>query len=399
VTFKDLKKRISLESTAQATRLFERLGNKPFWFWDITGHISEALRTNGDCCFNHIIGLPTKEGTAKPMFDYERILHDSLLIHEDSNPMNHNFKHKHLWVKKATGLGVTEFFLRLMTWLCLKGDTYRSSQICIVTGPNQDIAIKLIKRMKGLFDPHNVLFANKETLLELNGCTIEAGYSDGDGISDTEDNCPTDYNLDRSDKDGDGIGDACDPTDNRPPPQPESSTVEPRVEQPVESPPPNRIPVAVARVVGSEWFNTDKDHIARPTEVVTLDGMDSYDDDGGSLLFEWRGVSSDSTQLSSPLEARPTLVTPKVEKPITLTFGLTVNDGQAKSRPDTVNIRICPDIVVNSLSARTINEPSIDPSIATGCNYSQVDVRGTTAGTGNPISGHLFIIYTDVNGD
>jgi hypothetical protein len=103
--------------------------------------------------------------------------------------------------------------------------------------------------------------------------------------------------------------------------------------------------------------------------------------------------------VSSPLEARPTLVTPKVEKPITLTFELTVNDGQAKSRPDTVNIRIYPDIVVNSLSARTINEPSIDPSIATGCNYSQVDVRGTTAGTGNPISGHLFIIYTDVNGD
>jgi hypothetical protein len=29
----------------------------------------------------------------------------------------------------------------------------RNSQMCIVTGPNQDIAIKLIKRMKGLFEP------------------------------------------------------------------------------------------------------------------------------------------------------------------------------------------------------------------------------------------------------
>jgi hypothetical protein len=47
--------------------------------------------------------------------------------------------------------------------------------MCIVTGPNQDIAIKLIKRMKALFEPKlGVTFANKETVLELNGCSIEA---------------------------------------------------------------------------------------------------------------------------------------------------------------------------------------------------------------------------------
>ena len=28
--------------------------------------------------------------------------------------------------------------------------------------------------MKELFEPHNIIFANKETVLELNGCTIEA---------------------------------------------------------------------------------------------------------------------------------------------------------------------------------------------------------------------------------
>jgi hypothetical protein len=150
------------------------LRNKPFWIWDLEGHKREDIRSQGDCCFNHIIGLPTKERTAKPMFDYERILHDSLVIHEDSTTMNHDFKHKHLWVKKATGLGVTEFFLRLMAWLGSKDDTYRDGQMCIVTGPNQDIAIKLIKRMKGLFEPHNITFVNKETVLELNGCTVEA---------------------------------------------------------------------------------------------------------------------------------------------------------------------------------------------------------------------------------
>ena len=69
-----------------------------------------------------------------------------------------------------------EFFLRFMAWLCLRNNNdYRNSQMCIVTGPNIDIAIKLIKRMKSLFERKlGLTFANKETVLELNGCRIEA---------------------------------------------------------------------------------------------------------------------------------------------------------------------------------------------------------------------------------
>jgi hypothetical protein len=175
VTFKDLKKRVSLEITQEQSRLFERLHNKPFWIWNIAEHKQEDIKTDGNCCFNHIIGLPTKEGMGKAIFDYEKILYDCLLDNQDSNIINHTFKQKHLWVKKATGLGVTEFFLRLMVWLCLRNDNYQNSQMCIVTGPNIDIAIKLIKRMKALFEPNlHVTFDSKETVLELNGCTIEA---------------------------------------------------------------------------------------------------------------------------------------------------------------------------------------------------------------------------------
>jgi hypothetical protein len=38
----------------------------------------------------------------------------------------------------------------------------------------QDIAIKLIKRIKGLFASHGIYFDSKEIVLELNGCSIEA---------------------------------------------------------------------------------------------------------------------------------------------------------------------------------------------------------------------------------
>jgi hypothetical protein len=81
----------------------------------------------GDCCFNHIIGLPRKDEIGKPLFDYEKLLYGSLQIPEFYNPSKHNFKEKHVWVKKATGLGVTEFMLRLMAWLCIRNDSYQNS--------------------------------------------------------------------------------------------------------------------------------------------------------------------------------------------------------------------------------------------------------------------------------
>jgi hypothetical protein len=173
--FKDLERLVqqSEQEHNLSNQVFEKLRNKPFWIWDIEEHKQEAINTTGDCCFNHIIGLPTKEKLEKPIFDYEKLLYYSLFDINYYNPLHHTFKHKHLWVKKSTGLGVTEFFLRLMTWLCLRNKDYRNSQMCIVTGPNIDIAIKLIKRMKSLFERKlGLTFANKETVLELNGCRI-----------------------------------------------------------------------------------------------------------------------------------------------------------------------------------------------------------------------------------
>ena len=93
MTFKDLKKRVSLEATIaqQQFRLGEILEDKPFWIWDVQEHKQEDIKTNGDCCFNHIIGLSQKDGNDKPLYDYEKIIFDSLVTHNGN---------KHLWIKK-----------------------------------------------------------------------------------------------------------------------------------------------------------------------------------------------------------------------------------------------------------------------------------------------------------
>ena len=54
LTFKDLKKRVTVESAQQQAKPLERLLNKPFWIWNVEEHKHEDIRTYGDCCFNHL---------------------------------------------------------------------------------------------------------------------------------------------------------------------------------------------------------------------------------------------------------------------------------------------------------------------------------------------------------
>jgi hypothetical protein len=133
-------------------------------------HHTAAELTDGQCCWNHIVGLPAKDGKEYPLFDYEKTLFDALMYNNGAP-----FQNKHPWVKKATGLGITEFMLRIMAWLCTSQMHIENVQMCIVAGPNIDMAIRLIKRMKNIFERNLCLtFSDKVTVLHLNGCRIEA---------------------------------------------------------------------------------------------------------------------------------------------------------------------------------------------------------------------------------
>ena len=59
----------------------------------------EDIIKKGNCCFNHIIGLPQKNGFDNPLYNYEKIIFDPLTISRNSNADGHN--DKHLWIKKC----------------------------------------------------------------------------------------------------------------------------------------------------------------------------------------------------------------------------------------------------------------------------------------------------------
>lgn len=82
VIFKDLQQLVQSESESgkNISPELQKLQDKPFWDWDIV-HYKDKHRTyKANCCFNHIIGLPRKDGIEKPIFDEEILFRSPIRI-------------------------------------------------------------------------------------------------------------------------------------------------------------------------------------------------------------------------------------------------------------------------------------------------------------------------------
>ena len=158
---------------------------------------------------------------------------------------------------------------------------------------------------------------------------------------------------------------------------------------------PNQIPIALAEI--------DK-NIARVGETVYLGGDKSSDPDGDELKLEWKlktpNIKTTWGGATVSHGGKPGFKVPDIKNPTTLTFELVAEDPFDKSKPDTVNLKICPDKVVSSLSSHPINKPELDSSVTNGCDYSQIDlrVRPIKILENIPTAWHSFIIYTDEEG-
>ena len=116
--------------------------------------------------FNEKIGMPinTKTKLRTKIYQYEDdLIQDTL-------------KHRKIWVKKATGLGITEIYIRFIAWLCVKDDTFKDNQVdvsvVIFTGTRTRLAVQIIERLKNLFVDY--IFEERETIGYVNGAKIES---------------------------------------------------------------------------------------------------------------------------------------------------------------------------------------------------------------------------------
>lgn len=174
------RRRIQKQYSKNVLRNLAEIKGKPFWIDDPIAHEHQHTFTGWKCCFNHIIGLPWKDDKPHIMYDYE------LEIVKYIEKGKKDSSYKHIWIKKARGLGITELFLRYMGWLALSSDQYRNKRFVIIPGTRVKIAWDMIQRMKNMFRNY-ILEDSRNDMLVLNGVTIEAFPSNPEVIRGYED--------------------------------------------------------------------------------------------------------------------------------------------------------------------------------------------------------------------
>jgi late competence protein required for DNA uptake (superfamily II DNA/RNA helicase) len=100
-----------------------------------------------------------------PLLPYQRTLYEALQ------------NHKHIWILKSRGIGLTTFLLRYIAYRCVSKIFLQNDRVCIITGPRIDLAEDLIARFKGLFPTiKEPLIADRtsSTVAFLNGIKVEA---------------------------------------------------------------------------------------------------------------------------------------------------------------------------------------------------------------------------------
>lgn len=144
----------------------------PFYHFDLTReeHLKLYDEKRGRCCFNHFIGMPQKHDKTFPFFEYQKIVWNDFRASLDGKSEQKLFA-----VLKATGLGFTEFMIRIMAWMAVTSNRFRGKRFAVIAGIRQIIAEIIIGRLVSLFNRFPFLgIKQSKAKTILNGVIIEA---------------------------------------------------------------------------------------------------------------------------------------------------------------------------------------------------------------------------------
>lgn len=125
---------------------------KLFWIWpsniknkidtfgNTVSHDTIYHAKQGQCCFNHIVGLPKKNGKEYPIFDWQEQIFNALELYPN------------LSILKSRGIGITTFLIRYLAWKILYNDDLEDKSIFIVSGTREEHANYVKERLKQLFE-------------------------------------------------------------------------------------------------------------------------------------------------------------------------------------------------------------------------------------------------------
>jgi len=114
--------------------------NKPFWIWNTKEHNKAFSKTNGKCCFNHLVSLPLKNNREFPIFDYQELIYNA--IEQNQN----------IWILKSRGIGLTTFIIRYLAWKILSGSDLDNKSIFIISGTREEHANYIKEQLRKLFE-------------------------------------------------------------------------------------------------------------------------------------------------------------------------------------------------------------------------------------------------------
>jgi hypothetical protein len=108
--------------------------------YGIITHRAQYMKTDGHCCLNHLISLPTKDGRQYPLFDFQAFIFD--IIEQN----------QYIWIKKSRGIGRTTFMLRYLAWKILSSIELDHKCIYIISCTSDKSTEKIDGKLKKLFE-------------------------------------------------------------------------------------------------------------------------------------------------------------------------------------------------------------------------------------------------------